>query len=350
MDETSSRERVGREAAEWWFRIGMSEPENTPYKDREEFSRWLRQSPVHIAEFLRVAQVHHELGRFRAWSEIDAMDPAAAGNDNIIPLVMVQPGTRADPAPRRRRWLQAGIAAAAAVLVLAAVLTPRLRDTSYQTDRAERHEVALNDGSVVRLEPETKIVVSFGEHERGITLARGRAMFQVAKDPARPFLVRAGGTVVRALGTAFGVEQTTGQLIVTVAEGKVAVSQVRPAAAAATGQDSRDALLIADQQVAVARSGRVTPVRHVDASRALAWAEGRLVFDSTPLAEVVAEFNRYNKVELKVDDPELAQRKVSGVFKANDPETLVAFVEAGARVSVDRESQQVILFRTATQP
>src|SRR6185312_10903640 len=95
-------------------------------------------------------------------------------------------------------------------------------------------------------------------------------------------------------------------------------------------------LLTADQQITVGASGEATPVHKVDSSRALAWSEGRLVFDSTPLGEVAAEFNRYNRVQLRIASPALASRTISGVFQASDPQTLIDFIGAGAHVIVRR--------------
>jgi transmembrane sensor len=273
--------------------------------------------------------------------------------------------------------------------------------TTIETDRAERREVVLNDGSVVNLEPETVLRVDLGKVQRYVVLTRGRALFHVAKNPARPFIVHAGDTNVRAVGTIFGVEQKNQNIIVTVSEGKVSVGPSvalsaperlnspenphpqplsshaergvrqalslsklgeRGAVAQREGEassppdsgkgDSGDGItsgqpgevfLTANQQITVRKSGDATAVQRVDSSRALAWSEGRLVFDSTPLSDVVDEFNRYNRVQLHIDSPELARRTVSGVFRASDPETLIDFIGAGAHVVVTRQGNSVIV-------
>jgi transmembrane sensor len=101
--------------------------------------------------------------------------------------------------------------------------------------------------------------------------------------------------------------------------------------------------LTVDQQITVQNSGHATPVQKVDSSRALAWSAGRLVFDSTPLSEVSAEFNRYNRVQLRIDSPGLAARTISGVFQASDPQTLIDFISAGAHVVVRREGNEEIV-------
>lgn len=348
MDEDTSLARITREAAEWWSKIGPRSPEEIPYADRQQFAQWLRLSPVHIAEILRIARVHHALTRFKLWSEVD-VNLGASGNRNVVPFhaaqSMQKPSSKTLLRIRSRTFVTAGVCAIAAV-VLAIWVLPLVRGISYETDRAERREIVLNDGSVVQLEPQTTIRVRLRQTERLVSLNRGRALFHVAKNSERPFLVRSGETVVRAVGTAFGVEQKSTGVTVTVAEGKIAVSQVR-----AVGlKRPDDAFLIANQQVTVAKSGKITPVRQVDSARALAWAQGRLVYDSTPLSEVVTEFNLYNNVELRVDDPQLARRPVSGVFQASDPESLIAFIQAGADVVVAREGDRRITISRPAQP
>jgi transmembrane sensor len=213
-----------------------------------------------------------------------------------------------------------------------------------------------------------------------VSLERGRAVFHVAKDSARPFLVISNGTVVRAVGTIFGVEQRQQGVVVTVSEGKVVVLtpqlQQRGAAgkrgstdvtsASATGNrlvadrvqqgvtgrapidqpsstESDEAgagvFVTAGEQLKVGSSGDADAVRAVNVKQALSWAEGYLVFDSTPLSDVVAEFNHYNNVQLRLGDTELSRRPISGTFLVSDLETLIAFIEAGAHVSVTREER-----------
>jgi transmembrane sensor len=238
-----------------------------------------------------------------------------------------------------------------------------------QTERGERREMALSDGSVVQVDPETRLRLDYQPDTRRVILERGRALFHVARNANRPFLVQAHETTVRAVGTAFAVEQGTDAVVVTVAEGKVAVlpagapEGAKAVAAGAGTADSSAAaqpgfaqasrpvprtaggghapaeiLLTANEQVTVAGSGTAAPVREVDSSRALAWAEGRLVFENESVARAVEQFNRYNRIQLTVNDPDLAHRSISGVFNAADPESFVAFIQSVAAVRVTRDS------------
>ena len=199
-----------------------------------------------------------------------------------------------------------------------------------ETDRGERREVVLADGSVLQIDPESRLRVRFDEHTRRVVLDSGRALFHVARSPERPFIVEVDSTTVRAVGTAFGVERKERGVIVTVSEGKVAIES--------KGKAQAPAFLTANEQVAVSSGGAAASIRKVDSARTLAWAEGRLNFESTPIREVVAQFNRYNKVQLHVEDDELASRPISGVFNAANPQGFIAFIEATTSVQVKRES------------
>ena len=398
MDANDRRVRATDEATQWWTRLGTAAPADVSETDRQEFTQWLRESPLHVAELLQVAHVHDTFERFKLWDEISVSSEETAAN--VIPLSQFKRPTAARP-PRAIRWAVA--AGVSLIAVAAGWFALRSSATTIETDRAERREVVLKDGSIVNLEPETALRVNIGSRQRYIVLARGRALFHVAKDPARPFIVHAGDTDVRAVGTIFGVEQRGQDIIVTVSEGKVGVvPSVVPNAleddtvkfrtprgkrggpgpreeapvgtklttgdasslrASAQGENSPvgggeapsggssgeagaqpgEVFLTANQQITILKSGDATPVQKVDSDRALAWSEGQLVFDSTRLSEVADEFNRYNRVQLHINSPELARRTVSGVFRASDPETLVDFIGIGAHVVITRHGNEEIV-------
>jgi transmembrane sensor len=250
----------------------------------------------------------------------------------------------------------AGLAAVAATALL---LPSLLREQTIQTQRGERREVSLADGSVIEVDPETRLSVAFEEHARRVTLQQGRALFKVAKNPQRPFLVDADGTTIRAIGTAFGVERQTQGVVVTVAEGKVGVfaadtfNHAADRTTSASGdadpghrQSSREAatvFLTADQQVTVSRSGVAKSVHNVDSERELAWAKGQLVLDNETVAAAVEEFNRYNRLQLHVVNEEVARRSVSGIFNASDPESFIGFLQTVTPVRVTRGESEIIV-------
>jgi transmembrane sensor len=364
MDASERRKQASEEAATWWARLRSQE---LAREQREEFVDWLRESPIHVAEMLRIAQVHDALDQFRGWLQINVEGPDD-DDQNIIDLVppapSVLPHSPARKPPKHQKEVWAGLVAAGLAIIALAGLFLSTRGQTIETRRGERLEVSLSDGSVLDVDPETRIRVAFEQHVRRVILERGRALFHVAKNPARPFLVEADGATVRAVGTAFGVERQPKGVLVTVAEGKVDVyfNDTAPAPNArdqgrsdtpgrgisATLSPIRpmsvgDILLTAGQQVRLEDSGGADSVRTVDTKRELAWAKGRLVFDNETVAEAAAEFNRYNQVQLRVVDEKLAARPVSGVFDASDPDSFIAFLQTVTSVHVKRTESEIVL-------
>jgi transmembrane sensor len=379
VDTNERRKRASLDAAEWYVRL--QEPDVTR-TDREEFVDWLRESSLHVAEMLRIAQVNGALEQFQHWTRLSTEGPDDAGNVVALsqhplkseargePLsVAEERGAPGETARKRhsRRGLSFALAASlAGLVVLGAWIFLGLGTQTIETDRGERREVALADGSVLEVDPETRLRIRFDEDARRVTLERGRALFRVAKNPDRPFLVQADGTTVRAVGTAFGVERQKEGVVVTVAEGKVAVfatdsgplpeGERMPNVSEAAADDGQgtaaiqpkpptplrrtrnrsEVFLTAGQQVTMESSGSAQPVRKVDSDRELAWAKGRLVFDNETVAGAIEEFNRYNRVQLHVVEEALAKRLVSAVFDASDPESFIAFIQTVAPVRVTR--------------
>jgi ferric-dicitrate binding protein FerR (iron transport regulator) len=355
MDANERRGRATREATQWWNRVGIQRPQEISREDRELFTQWLRESPLHVSELLRIAHVHDSLERFKLWGEVDS-DATAGEEPNVIPFrdnvdeselaastsAASEPGTESQQQSRARLWAIA--ACAALVAILTGWFALGLRGQVIETDLAERRQVMLDDGSVVQLEPETLLRVKFVEHERRVLLERGRALFKVAKDKQRPFLVSAEHTSVRAVGTEFGVETGKRGVIVTVAEGKVAVTRMQDGGSGQAPATPDNVLLTAGQQITLQTSGAVATIRSVDATRALAWSEGQLVFENETLARVISEFNRYNRTQLSISDEQLAQRRVSGVFEATDTETLLAFIrQSGAQVTITPTDRGIVI-------
>src|SRR5690606_1582287 len=185
----------------------------------------------------------------------------------------------------------------------------------------------------------------FDQSRRLIYQPHGEALFVVAKDPARPFYVDAGLAIVRAVGTEFGVIRKQDEVLVTVSEGTVAVSQAREPSWFRPGEgraqsrhtEHLDAVTVtADEQVLVPKRGRPM-IQRVNAAEVLAWARGRLIFRETTVAEAVEEFNRRNRLQIQVLDPVIAGRPVFGAFDAGDPESFAAVVAMGAHARVIRE-------------
>ncbi len=355
MDATERRRRVSEEAAEWWMHLSGGEMSRA---EREQFIDWLRESSLHVAEMLRVAQVNGALESFERWAHIVTERPSRERGVVSFPgtgssehdaqrISMLDLAAKINPSHgrvMRRPWFTS-LAAGVCVLAIAALwLGGNLRGETITTGRGERREVTLPDGSVLQVGPETQLHVRFRTHERRIAFDYGVTLFKVAKDTSRPFFVEAERTVVRAVGTAFGVEQRGRGILITVAEGRVTVNDTPKWALPFSEAPPKlpEIALAAGQQVAVPRPGQVGSVRQVDSERALAWAAGRLVFENESVANAVAEFNRYNRLQMHVADDVLASRPISAVFDASDPESFIAFIESVASVRVVRSESHSI--------
>ena len=350
----SERESIAASAAAW---LAERDAGLSPLDERK-FAAWRAADPRHEAAVARLE---------RAWTALQPLRdfrPAAVRHpDRDLLAGPVRGGIFAFPAP-----LRAAALAAAALVVVAAgwwALRPAATsapDAVYATTVGGYERVMLADGSVLELNGDTAAEVHFTAAERRVGLARGEAHFTVAKNPARPFRVEAGGVAVRAVGTAFNVRLGARDVEILVTEGKVAVSDVGPALAAVPPRGERNpqtgaptsggpTVLSANERLVVgpahgAAVERVSPAAMRDA---LAWQSPRLVFVDTPLAEVVAQFNRRNAVQLELADADsvLAALPVGGSFRAENVEAFVRLLESGGDVTVDRaDAARLVLRRT----
>lgn len=193
----------------------------------------------------------------------------------------------------------------------------------YETGVGQRSVVTLDDGSVVTLNTDSRVSVHYEPGLRAITLERGQALFKVAKNHARPFVVTADGRQVTALGTEFEVHLSQRLFEVTLLEGRITVTRDRAPAPAAAAAAPTAVLRPGQQFVAVATAP--PQVRVADVKREVSWRHGQVVFENERLDAAVAEMNRYSRRRVVLSDARLASLKISGAFNTGDTGT---FVEA----------------------
>jgi transmembrane sensor len=351
--DSGFNKQVAEEAAAWFvdFSVGDVEPEQLA-----TFNEWLRTSPIHVRAYLQVTAVWEdaELLKLDA-AELEALARQIASEGNVIPLrqgearaPLVVPKSAPDvpaptsPIPARRLGRRFAIAACVSLLSVIigfAVWTRADRGVTYATETGEQRTVTLSDGSVVQLNSQSRLRVSFSEQVRTVELIDGQALFDVAKNPARPFVVVSGKTRVRAVGTQFDVYRKSAGTVVTVLEGRVAVSGDTARAPAPA-----PALLSAGEQIVITPTAILAPQpTNVDA--AVAWTQKKLIFDAAPLSEVAAEFNRYSHRPLILDDPALDEIRISGVFASSGVEHLVQFLRQRFDVTATTDDGQIHLSR-----
>jgi transmembrane sensor len=225
----------------------------------------------------------------------------------------------------------------------------------YVSGIGEVRRIALTDGSTMILNTDSEVTVHLTKAQRDIHLLRGEALFEVAHDTARPFVVQANDTAVRAVGTAFAVRLETAQVDVTVTEGVVEVSGRPPpsgsgqVASPPSGVTSRR--VAANECVVITRAtqSELESIPLADLNRRLAWREGMVSFDGESLHTAVAEINRHNRRQIVIDDPVLAGRPVVGVFRATDLDGFAAAAATALRARAVPDGDVIRLEPVATQ-
>ena len=266
-----------------------------------------------------------------------------------------------EPVPERSRlrtWTL-GLATAATIATIAIVaalqLLPETPDpNTYTTAIGEQTSLPLPDGSLVTLNTQSTLRVAYSDQFRDIHLTAGEALFDVTKDPDRPFRVITEHAVVTAVGTQFNVRNVADDVVVTVVKGIVDVVTASPGnsgsnvPSSATTPPAQPARLTVGQQARVA-AGEVAVIDTV-VDRATAWKERRLVFESLTLEEVIDEFNRYNDPPLLIDDPALRELPISGVFRANDRASFVEFLDTMNLAQSQTRADGTIVLRGLDNP
>lgn len=369
------------EACEWFAEFRA---DDVDARERERFDEWLRRSPEHIRAYIEIARIYVEVPPPpHPTGEIDIpalVAYAKTDPDNVVPLPLggrmrdvvrlaVERGGNGQHTPRVARetfWIRRRAIAASiitAVVIASGVFAwQRERYPSYTTEIGERRSIQLSDGSTVDLNARSKLRIEFSGAERRVELIEGQALFQVAKDKARPFIVQSGDATVRAVGTQFDVDRKASGTTVTVLEGRVVVYSDAPtgeAVASTTATNSGDPTHVAISQtkksgangappdlsaviapprvsgsaVFVAAGEQVTVTSHslgrperTDVAATTAWKQRQLIFDGAKLSNVVEAFNRNNRRQLIIESGALGDYHVSGVYSSTDPSALVMFL------------------------
>jgi transmembrane sensor len=333
------------EASAWFIEFRAGDVNEVA---RQHFIEWLRRSPEHIQAYLEVSGVWAELPTSDPEGKIDisSMIARARGEADVVALspVGARPAEVTSPEEPRmlRHWPRRAVLAVAALALLASV-TVRLLGVgdfggSYSTGIGEQRTIQLADGSTVEVNARSRVRVHLTDQQRDVTLLEGQALFRVAKDSRRPFVVRAGDAEVRAVGTEFDVYRKQSATVVTVVEGRVETYDESGGSGAAA------IVLSAGEQLTVLPHTVTKPTR-TDTGVATAWVHKRLMFEETPLRDVAEEFNRYNRRPLTIDDRELQKVTISGVYSSTDPSSLINFLRSQSSIRVIETEKQVRVIR-----
>lgn len=427
--------QIYEEACAWFVESRSGDLDDA---GRREFDRWLRKSPEHLSAYLEIAAI---------WNEGPSLDPQSkwtadtlielareSTDDNIIALVPSTALPTASPVSAEdsnsasglaqgvapverarslasstrtrewfRRWRRVAIAASVLAIIGGALAMLEFSAPVYTTALGEQRSIQFDDGSTVELNSRSKIRVKYSKQERDVELIEGQALFHVAHDMARPFIVAVGATRVRAVGTQFDVYKKSSGTVVTVVEGRVAVysapqrrhsetsgeapalpaqaqapinssdsgsarkhslapSSATYSASAGSASDvegqtaqpnplthgftnSSSFLLAAGEQVTVTADA-AQKTTNPNIASATAWRQREIVFESATLSDVAEEFNRYNQRQLVIEDPALYGFHISGVFSSTDPDSLIKFLRQRPGVKVTETSGEIRVERT----
>jgi transmembrane sensor len=306
---------------------------------------------------------------FAAWCKADPRHPATlARMEKILSPLAALPafrpelnrhfGRQSPPRPRafllkfpalrqRATWVGVGLAAALVLGVLGfRSFHAAPSELRYATAAAGYERVRLGDGSTLELNAASAVRTHFTAAERSVQLDAGEAHFAVSHDPTRPFVVHAGGVVVRAVGTAFNVRYTAGAVEVIVVEGKVRVESTDPAPAPA----ATPPLVSAGERLVVSSVATSSPP-HVEKmapaalSESLAWQRRLVDFADEPLREIVRQFNLHNRVQLELADSALGAQRIGGTFARDEVEAFVRLLERDGEIVAERRGDDTIVLR-----
>lgn len=340
-----SKDTIHQQSCEWISKIdrGLSEDE------KQEFRDWIKLSDAHQDSLFDVANLFDELSVLNELS-------------GLFPL-----RDKETTAPRRvfSEKVRFGIAASLTLAVITSVTwlfnaqinhesanLVALQSRVAETQIGEQRPISLNDGSVIHLNTNSQVEISFSNLQRKITLVRGEAHFDVAHDPSRPFVVVAGDNTVTAVGTAFNVEllnQEHFELLVT--EGKVLVKEGAlksnsPGELLAPSHPMNAEGMLVKSGEKVFFDGSNSPLKTLSldqVQRDLAWQQGMVVFQGEPLEEALFEVSRYTSIQFEVNDADLKQTRVAGYFKAGDIDGLLFALKNNFDIQSKKVDERTIL-------
>lgn len=370
--------RLTEEAATWYLDMQESPDART----QAQFMGWLRRSPQHVAEYMAMAQMHGDMRAALAAEgmTVEELRALAASESSVVALrggvgrgvareqpspmnrLLPQAAAEApgrsrfigDPRPRQRRAGAVNWAAAAAVVLLlgggltAAWPSPAEPGIRYAAGIDVR-EVTLDDDTVVQLSPQSAMVVSFGADARHIELLHGSASFDIGKDPARPMKVTVGRQQIDDIGTVFDVQRNDGAAQVTVVSGQVSVwnlpspwiARIRTRLTGTSTPRNRIVDLHGGETARVDGDGHLAGHGPANVATATQWLPDEIRFHDATVAEVARRFNAYSTRPLIVDDAELGQKRISGVFHARDPDAFIAYIGSLPQVHVERNADRI---------
>ena len=321
---TASAMEIRQRAADWVLERHAS---NSWTDQRQQaLDEWLAEAPSHLLAFWRLNAALERTERLAALHQPRSDEVRSNARGRFRPVFL--------------KTAVAAMAAVAVTLVATMHFPLKPREAIYATGIGGRETLRLADGSRIELNTDTRIRVDLTPARRIVTLERGEAAFSVRHNPGRPFVVLALGHRITDLGTKFWVREYSGKLQVALMEGQASFESADP-------KIQQHSVMLKPGDVVIATSQTMSVSKYVQRTltRDLAWRSGMLIFDETPLADVVTEFNRYNRNQLDVRDPQIASIKVDGTFRVDNTRGLLDMVQHVLRLRVERQGSRMLITR-----
>lgn len=317
MNET---ERIEERAAQW---LAQRDRGDWDQQREQELDAWLEASTAHRVAYLRL---------LAAWQRADRLNALRAP---VPPARAVAPRFGL---PRYSLHRVAAGVLLAVVLGAVSWLWPGGGEGDrYSTEIGVRGEVSLSDGSRLTLNTNSQVHTAISDRQRTVWLDRGEAYFDVTHEPSRPFVVLAGERRITVLGTRFSVHRHGDQVDVVVEEGRVQIGSNSPA------PQAPKPVIATRNDVVVAEAGQILVLAKSaeQVANELSWRQGKLVFDQITLAQAAEEFNRYNRLQLVIAEPALAQLRVGGSFAASNVRGFARLLHDGFGLVVSESADEI---------
>jgi transmembrane sensor len=324
------------EAAARWFALRRRKPDCI---EEQQFADWIEADPAHRQAYDEVA---------RSWD----VAAVAAADPTVVKMrtdaLMVRSERVRD---NSRLW---GALATASLVLIAftgiSLTQPDLLSGAgdvarnqdrivFRTSVGERATATLEDGSTVVLNTNSILEINYSKLRRDVRLVAGQALFKVAHDSARPFVVVAANHEVVAVGTEFEVRLDGEKVRVALLQGRVRVEPIAARRGTATGE--LVTVMAPGEQLVASAAGMI--VNRADVEELVSWKSGRVRFDDTRLADAVAEMNRYSRTRILIDDPIAADIRITGAFRAGQSYTFAETIGEAFPVEVEHSGDTIRL-------
>lgn len=282
---------IDEQAVAWFIRLRA---DNVTGEEKTSFFRWLNQADAHRETFNEISKL---------WGDADLLQ------------ALGETARQQRLAPHKNKFnLPLALAACLALVLLFHSELMVLMQGDYSTGVGEGKTVYFDDGSTAMLNTDTAIAVSMNGSQRRVELLKGEVYFEVKADPNRPFIVQAGHSTTRVLGTRFFVHEKSDSDEVKVVSGRVEVTDRHVL---------KQPLILHDREAVSVDAAGLGETRLLDSALSTSWVNGFLVFENAPLENVISQIRRYRTGVVVYKDNTLRELKINGRINLRESDDML---------------------------